>query len=68
MRGSPTAKTLDEYLEGLSEDQRGALSTADCTCCLAQAPASLVRKLVKYRIAENAAQRRHAAAGAPRRR
>jgi len=31
-------------------------------------PASLVRKLVKYRIAENAAQRRHVAAGAARRR
>jgi len=31
-------------------------------------PASLVRKIVKYRIAENAAQQRHAAAGATRRR
>ena len=31
-------------------------------------PASLVRKLVKYRIAENAAQQQHAADGAVRRR
>ena len=31
-------------------------------------PAGLVRKLVKYRIAENAAQRQHAAGGASRRR
>lgn len=31
-------------------------------------PATLVRKLVKYRIAENAAQQRHAAGGALRRR
>ena len=31
-------------------------------------PANLVRKLVKYRIAENAAQQRHAADGARRRR
>jgi uncharacterized protein YdhG (YjbR/CyaY superfamily) len=31
-------------------------------------PISLVRKLVKYRIAENAAQQRHAADGATRRR
>ena len=31
-------------------------------------PAALVRKLVKARIAENAAQQRHAADGAPRRR
>jgi uncharacterized protein YdhG (YjbR/CyaY superfamily) len=31
-------------------------------------PASLVRKIVKYRIAENAAQQQHAADGAARRR
>jgi len=31
-------------------------------------PASLVRKIVRYRIAENAAQRQHAADGAMRRR
>lgn len=31
-------------------------------------PATLVRKIVKYRIAENAAQQQHAAVGAPRRR
>jgi len=31
-------------------------------------PATLVRKIVKARIAENAAQQRHAADGAPRRR
>jgi uncharacterized protein YdhG (YjbR/CyaY superfamily) len=31
-------------------------------------PASLVRKLVKYRIAENAAKQQHAADGAARRR
>jgi uncharacterized protein YdhG (YjbR/CyaY superfamily) len=31
-------------------------------------PAALVRKLVKTRIAKNAAQQRHAAVGAPRRR
>ena len=31
-------------------------------------PATLVRKIVKYRIAENAAQQQHPADGAPRRR
>ena len=31
-------------------------------------PAPLIRKLVKYRIAENAAQQRHATDGVPRRR
>jgi uncharacterized protein YdhG (YjbR/CyaY superfamily) len=31
-------------------------------------PAALVRKIVKYRIAENAAQQQHAADGAARRR